>query len=380
MDLILTSILVFLPRIRDMTQDRFSGVKTSANARSRGQILINVREWAPAMGSRGFRFIDLFAGIGGMRLGLERAGGRCVYSSEINDYAVETYTANFGGKVAGDITEVDARDIPDHDVLAAGFPCQPFSLAGISKRRSLNLPSGTDSPQGRMFDEIVRILREKRPRALLLENVKHLKSYNKGRVLGGMLRKLNRLGYVTYTKVIDAQSVVPQHRERLFIVGFDRDVGFEFPEIKNTYIQLGDILETNPGRRYRLTPGTWRALKRHKRRSEERGTGFGYCIASPGGISRTLSRRYYKDGAEILIQRGRADIPRRLTPRECARLMGFREKFKIPVSDSQAYRQFGNSVVPPIVASIGREMVMHLGHKQVLAIRGGKVASRRASL
>ncbi|MDA8001167.1 MAG: DNA (cytosine-5-)-methyltransferase [Alphaproteobacteria bacterium] len=362
-----------------MTQDRFSGVKTSANARSGRQILINVRGWASAMGFRGFRFIDLFAGIGGMRLGLERAGGRCVYSSEINKHAVETYKANFVGEVAGDITEVDARDIPDHDVLAAGFPCQPFSLAGISKRKSLNLPSGTNSPQGRMFDEIVRILRRKKPSALLLENVKHLKSYDKGRVFREMERKLEDLGYNVHNDVIDARSVVPQHRERVFIVGFDRDVGFEFPEIRNTEMRLGDILERNTDSKYRLTPGTWRALKRHRRENERRGTGFGYHIASTGSVSRTLSRRYYKDGAEILIQRGGADIPRRLTPRECARLMGFPEKFKIPVSDSQAYRQFGNSVVPPIVAAIGREMARHIGARHVLAARRREGITRRQS-
>ncbi|MDA7954784.1 MAG: DNA (cytosine-5-)-methyltransferase [Nitrosopumilus sp.] len=328
------------------------------------------------MGSAKFRFIDLFAGIGGMRLGLERAGGRCVYSSEINDYAVETYMANFKGEVAGDITEVDARDIPNHDVLAAGFPCQPFSLAGISKRNSLKMPSGTDSPEGRMFDEIMRILREKRPRALLLENVKHLKSYDKGRIFRGMLRKLERAGYVTKSDVIDAQIVVPQHRERLFIVGFDSDVGFEFPKIRKRYRSLGDILDKRPGNKYRLTPGTWAALKKHRRDSELRGTGFGYCIANRNGISRTLSRRYYKDGGEILIQGRSSTIPRRLTPRECARLMGFPEKFKIPVSDTQAYRQFGNSVVPLIVEAIVCEMVGHLAHKPLISVRTGRRLSR----
>ncbi|MDA7990364.1 MAG: DNA (cytosine-5-)-methyltransferase [Gammaproteobacteria bacterium] len=332
------------------------------------------------MGSRRFRFIDLFAGIGGMRLGLERAGGTCVYSSEINRYAVETYVKNFGGAVAGDITEVDAWDIPDHDVLAAGFPCQPFSLAGIAKRNSLNKPSGMDSPQGRLFDEIIRILREKQPRAFILENVKNLKSYNKGSVFRGMLNRLGRLGYITHSDVIDAQVVVPQHRERLFIVGFDRDVGFEFPKIPERSIRLGDILERNPDTRYRLTPGTWRALKRHRRESERRGTGFGYHIASANGISRTLSRRYYKDGAEILIRRGSASIPRRLTPRECARLMGFPRKFKIPVSDTQAYRQFGNSVVPPIVAAVGREIAGHIDTRRVLTVSSrSRITRRRTS-
>lgn len=322
------------------------------------------------MAFKTFKFIDLFCGIGGMRLGLEKAGGTCVYSSEINTYAIETYKENFEDVSAGDITKIRESDIPDHDVLAAGFPCQPFSIAGVVKRNSMNAPSGMNGPQGRLFDDIIRILREKRPRAFLLENVKHLKSIDNGKIFKTMNRKLENIGYTVSSEVIDAQAVVPQHRERLFIVGFDRDVGFEFPQIKHTQPRMKDILERNPDDKYTLTPGVWTALKRHKNASRARGYGFGYGIADPDGISRTMSRRYYKDGAEILISRGPRRIPRRLTPRECARLMGFDDRFRIIVSDSQAYRQFGNSVVPLIVSKIAARMFTHLGtRRQVIPTR-----------
>ena len=295
-----------------------------------------------------------------MRIGLKQAGGICVYSSEINRYALETYAQNFSDMPDGDITKIRAQDIPDHDVLAAGFPCQPFSMAGVVKRNSLGMPSGFDAPQGSLFKYIVRILRIKKPKAFLLENVKSLRSFDDGRPFRKMRRMLENVGYVVQDDVIDARVVVPQHRERLFIVGFDHDVGFEFPKITDTYPRVADILEPKPDNSYVLTPGVWRALKRHKRASRERGMGFGYGIADPDGVARTLSRRYYKDGAEILIWRGARKIPRRLTPRECARIMGFPESFEIPVSDSQAYRQFGNAVVPAVVKAIGIEISKHL--------------------
>lgn len=308
---------------------------------------------------RQFKFVDLFCGIGGMRMGLEDAGGRCVYSCDINKYARQTYEANFSEEPHGDITKARAADIPDHDMLAAGFPCQPFSMAGISKRKSLGRPSGTDMEEGQMFDQITRVLRTKRPQAFLLENVKNLASYGGGEVFGSMVRKLEDAGYHVNYKIIDASLVVPQHRERLFVVGFDRDVGFEFPTIKDRNLRLKKILDPDPGDHYTLTDGTWRSLKRHRESSKKRGNGFGYMIADPDGISRTLSRRYYKDGAEILIRQKRGP-PRRLTPRECAKLMGFGKGFKIPVSDTQAYRQFGNAVVPPIVGAVAAAMALHL--------------------
>lgn len=315
-----------------------------------------------------FRFIDLFCGIGGMRLGLEKAGGKCVLSSEINKYAMETYEANFHEMPLGDIRRIRSRDIPDHDVLAAGFPCQPFSLAGVSKRNSLNMPSGLDMPEGSMFKEIVRILRAKKPQAFLLENVKHLKSFDEGRAFDRIIRGLEGAGYNIKHEVIDAQVVVPQHRERLFIVGFSHNAKFEFPKIRDKKPRLGKILDKDPGDRYVLTPGVWAALRRHKKKSMARGSGFGYNIADTSGISRTMSRRYYKDGAEILIRENGHRRPRRLTPRECARLMGFRDSFKIPVTDTQAYRQFGNSVVPAIVAHIGSRIADELLADQVIRV------------
>ena len=329
--------------------------------------------------SRKFAFADLFCGIGGMRLGLEQAGGRCVYSSEINKYAVETYMENFGDVPAGDITITDAKDVPDHDVLAAGFPCQPFSLAGISKRNSLNRPSGFSGQDGTLFNDIVRVLKAKRPQAFLLENVKNLKSIGSGRTFRRMVRDLEGCGYTVKHAVLDARAVVPQHRERLFIVGFGHDADFEFPDIRGRNPPLREILEPDYDPKYVLTDGVWAALRRHKAASMARGSGFGYGIADQDGASRTMSRRYYKDGAEILIARGRGRNPRRLTPRECARLMGFGDGFAIPVSDTQAYRQFGNSVVPGVVAQIGARMVECLYREQVIVARRRHLMNRQAN-
>lgn len=328
--------------------------------------------------SHKFTFIDLFCGIGGMRLGLERAGGKCVYSSEINKYAAETYMENFGDVPDGDITKINAKNIPNHDVLAAGFPCQPFSLAGVSKRNSMDMPSGFSGRDGTLFNDIVRVLKAKRPRAFLLENVKNLKSIYRGRTMRRIVKDLNGCGYVVKHGVLDARAVVPQHRERLFIVGY-LDGSFEFPQIRGDSPPLSEILERRYDSKYVLTTGVWIALKRHKAASMARGSGFGYGIAEPGGASRTMSRRYYKDGAEILISRGRGRNPRRLTPRECARLMGFDDSFVIPVSDTQAYRQFGNSVVPEVVAQIGARMAECLLLKQVVVPRR-RLTNKRANL
>lgn len=317
-----------------------------------------------------FKFIDLFAGIGGIRIALERAGGKCVFSSEWNKFAQKTYEANFGEMPEGDITKIDAADIPDHDVLAAGFPCQPFSIAGVSSRKSLNRPHGfEDEIQGTLFFDIVRIIKKKRPRAFLLENVKNLRGHDKGNTFKVIMKALQEsLGYDVYHKIIDARGLVPQHRERIYIVGFAEPTVFEFPEIKDKKPKLRDILDTGPEvEEYTLPDGTWKALQRHAEKHKKLGNGFSYSLANLDGIANTMSARYYKDGAEILIPQGKNKNPRMLTPRECSRLMGFPESFKIPVSENQAYRQFGNSVVVPVVETIAKSMIksMQLDRRRI---------------
>lgn len=306
-----------------------------------------------------FTFIDLFAGIGGMRLAFEAAGGECVFSSEWDKYSQQTYEANFGEKPEGDIRLIPARDIPDHDILLAGFPCQPFSIAGVSKKISLCMPHGfKDKMQGNLFFEIVRILKEKSPRAFLLENVKNLKSHDGGNTYK-VIRSALELGYHVWDTIIDAQNYVPQHRERIFIVGFKDPVNFEFPTILSIRPKLKDILEKNVDKKYTLSDHLWKYLQNYAAKHKAAGNGFGFGLAKMNGVTRTLSARYHKDGSEILIpQRGKN--PRRLTPRECARLMGFPENFKIEVSDTRAYRQFGNAVVVPVVKSIARKMAHYL--------------------
>ena len=308
----------------------------------------------------GFTFIDLFAGIGGMRIAYESAGGHCVYSNEWNKYSQQTYYANFGEQPDGDITKVDENRIPDHDVLVAGFPCQPFSIAGVSKKQSMGRATGfADKTQGTLFFDICRILKAKRPKAFMLENVKNLCSHDQGRTFKVITESLEELNYEVFYQVLDGQNFVPQHRERILIVGFDRGrygkgIKFDFnispadpkPVIKN-------ILDTDVDDRYTLSVKLWGYLQGYAAKHKAAGNGFGYGIADLDGVSRTLSARYHKDGSEILIaQEGKN--PRRLTPRECARLQGFPEDFKIPVSDTQAYRQFGNSVVVPLMANVAQ--------------------------
>ena len=304
-----------------------------------------------------FTFIDLFAGIGGLRKGFEPYG-KCVFSSELNEYSKKTYCENFPGSlVSGDITKINSKDIPDHDILLAGFPCQPFSLAGVSSREYLGQKHGfKDKTQGTLFFDICRILEKKQPRAFLLENVKNLQTHNKKKTFKVIINALEELGYHVKFDIIDAGKIVPQHRERIFIVGFKDPLDFEFPELKDKKPKLEDILETRVDKKYTLLDGTWNALQLHRKRHTEKGNGFGYKIANRKGVSSTLSARYYKDGAEILIDQGKKN-PRRLTPRECARLMGFPDSFKIPVSDTQSYRQFGNAVVVPVVKEIAKAMV-----------------------
>lgn len=308
-------------------------------------------------------FIDLFAGIGGMRLAYENVGGRCVYSNEWNKYSQQTYYANFGEQPAGDITQVDAKSIPDHDILVAGFPCQPFSIAGVSKKVSMGRKTGfEDKTQGTLFFDVCRILKEKRPKAFMLENVKNLKSHDKGRTFKTILESLDELRYKVFYAVLDGQKFVPQHRERIIIVGFDMerygdDMEFDFDiSPVNPKPVMRDILEKKVDAKYTLSDNLWTYLQNYAAKHKAAGNGFGYGIAPLDGVSRTISARYHKDGSEILIaQRGKN--PRRLTPRECARLQGFPENFVIPVSDTQAYRQFGNSVVVPLIESVAKLIV-----------------------
>lgn len=305
-----------------------------------------------------FTFIDLFAGIGGMRIAYEQSGGRCVYSSEWNKFSQKTYEANFGEIPDGDITKVNAEDIPGHDILVAGFPCQPFSIAGVSKKNSLGRATGfEDKTQGTLFFDVCRILKAKRPKAFMLENVKNLKSHDHGRTFQIILESLEELDYQVFYEILDGQNFVPQHRERIIIIGFDRkrygaDIPFEF---NITPVEpkpvLKDILEENVDSKYTLTDHLWEYLQNYAAKHKAAGNGFGYGMAPLDGVSRTLSARYYKDGSEVLIaQEGKN--PRRLTPRECARLQGFPDSFVIPVSDLQAYKQFGNSVVVPLMKNL----------------------------
>lgn len=309
-----------------------------------------------------FRFIDLFCGIGGFRIAFERCGCKCVFSSDWDKFSQKTYEANFGERPHGDIHSIAVADIPKFDILCAGFPCQPFSLAGVSKKLSLGRKHGfDDEKQGNLFFSIVAILDHHRPEAFVLENVKHLVRHDGGRTFDIICRTLKEaLGYTIYTRVLDARCFVPQHRERIFFVGFRDSHQFSFPELPKTRPTLSTILEENPGKKYTLTDHLWNYLQRYKEKHRALGNGFGFSLFSDSDVARTLSARYHKDGSEILISRGSGKNPRKLTPRECARLMGYPEDFKIPVSDTQAYRQFGNSVVVPLVEIVARAVAKTL--------------------
>jgi DNA (cytosine-5)-methyltransferase 1 len=309
------------------------------------------------------RFIDLFCGIGGIRLAFEASNGECVFSCDWDKYARYTYERNFHETPFGDVRHVAASDLPQYDVLTAGFPCQPFSISGVSKKNSLGKPHGfEDCTQGTLFFEVARILRDTRPAGFMLENVKNLLSHDKGRTIGVIYETLrDELGYNVHPPIVlDARKFVPQHRERVFIVGFRERRPFHKPDLGDQQPKLADILERNPDPKYTLTAHLWSYLQRYAEKHRAAGNGFGFGLASLDGVTRTLSARYYKDGSEILIPQGRGKRPRRLTPRECARLMGFPDSFEIPVSDTQAYKQFGNSVVVPLVAAMAGEVVKAL--------------------
>lgn len=325
-----------------------------------------------------FTFIDLFAGIGGIRMGFEAHGGRCVFTSEWNPWAQKTYLANFPDAahiIAGDITKVDENDVPDHDVMLAGFPCQPFSIAGVSKKNALGRKHGfADETQGTLFFDVARIIKAKRPKAFLLENVKNLVSHDKGNTFRVMMKVLRRdLGYHVEWRVVDGQCFVPQHRERILIAGFCESTDFSWDDLQlpRTGPKLESILHPQDGSeaveppytegskakvnaKYTLTAHLWKYLQDYAAKHRAAGNGFGFGLVDGDSVTRTLSARYYKDGSEILVSQGPRKRPRRLTPRECARLMGFPDTFKIPVSDTQAYKQFGNSVVMPVMKEVAR--------------------------
>ncbi len=315
------------------------------------------------------RFIDLFAGIGGFRLAMEKAGFDCVFSSEWDRFAAQTYEANFSDFPAGDITKIQSSEIPAYDILCAGFPCQPFSIAGVSKKNSLGRSHGfLDRTQGTLFFEIARILRDTKPSAFILENVKNLVSHEGGRTFATILNTLqNDLGYTLRYQIINADSLLPQNRARIYIVGFRSPRAaerFSFPVPGNSAPRLRDILEKKTPDRYILSDHLWKYLNDYREKHRLAGHGFGFGLADLNGKTRTLSARYYKDGSEILIPvRGRN--PRRLTPRECARLMGFPENFQIVVSDTQAYKQFGNSVAVPVVREIARSLFRALESEKI---------------
>lgn len=312
-----------------------------------------------------FTFIDLFAGIGGIRLAYQNLGGKCVFTSEWNNYAKKTYEANFGEVPFGDITQIKEATIPEHDILLGGFPCQPFSIAGVSKKNSLGRAHGfLDETQGTLFFDVARIIKNRKPKAFMLENVKNLVSHDKGHTFKVITETLKELGYSIHYKVLDGKHFVPQHRERIIIVGFKNSIfkgkeDFNFPLMGDKKFAIKDILESNPDPKYTLSDKLWNYLQEYSKKHKEKGNGFGFGLTDLKGISRTMSARYYKDGAEILIpQEGKN--PRRLTPRECARLQGFPDTFVIPVSDNQAYKQFGNSVVSPLMQAVGKNIVKEL--------------------
>lgn len=330
-----------------------------------------------------FDFIDLFAGIGGIRAGFEAIGGQCVFTSEWDNYSQKTYAENFPSThlLAGDITQIAATDIPNHDVLLAGFPCQPFSIAGVSKKNALGKAHGfACEAQGTLFFDVARIIKAKQPKAFLLENVKNLQSHDKGRTFDVIKRTLTEeLGYSIHVKVIDAAHYVPQHRERIYIVGFKEQTAFDWAalQLPEKTHSLAEILHRTDGTepylpwdaelfydhkakkplaKYTLTDNLWRYLQAYAEKHRLKGNGFGFGLVNENKIARTLSARYYKDGSEILIDQGESKNPRRLTPRECARLMGYPDSFRIPVSDTRAYHQFALSAVYPIVESTAKLM------------------------
>lgn len=313
-----------------------------------------------------FTFIDLFAGMGGFRLAMQAQGGKCVFSSEWNKYAQQTYLANFGEVPFGDITLESTKSyIPqEFDILCAGFPCQPFSIAGVSKKKSLGRETGfKDRTQGTLFFDVADIINRHRPKAFYLENVKNLASHDRGNTFRVICETLEELNYSIYYQVMDGQTYVPQHRERIMIVGFDRErfhgkEKFTFPEQHQSKRSIKEILDPNVDPKYTLSDKLWSYLQMYAEKHRAKGNGFGFGLVDLNGITRTLSARYYKDGSEILIPQGEGVNPRRLSPRECARLMGYPDEYRIDqVSDVQAYRQCGNSVIVPLITAVSEQII-----------------------
>jgi DNA (cytosine-5)-methyltransferase 1 len=389
----LAAKLKVTPRTISRWEKRETPCPPLAEAALRDVIRSTVRPTTGA-GAGAFTFIDLFAGIGGICTAFEQAGGRCVFTSELDDWAKKTYLANHeiaGSKFVGDIRNVRAEDIPDHDVLLAGFPCQPFSIAGVSKNNSLGRPHGFENlTQGTLFFDAARIIAAKRPCAFLLENVKNLLNHDKGRTFRVILDTLQtELGYTVDFKVVDGADFVPQHRERLLVAGFRRDIGFSFDKliVPSPRPALGTILHPENGSekpeapytegpravvnsKYILSDKLWAYLQAYADKHRKAGHGFGFGLVDSNSTTRTLSARYYKDGSEILLSRGKGLNPRRLTPRECARLMGFPDTFQIPVSDMQAYKQFGNCVVVPAIRAAAEAMAPYILALKTKAIEG----------
>lgn len=358
-----------MPKFGDRTLRRWENGETNPS-NIELQAILGFPENAPFLNptNPNFTMIDLFAGIGGIRLAFQKLGGAAVFSSEWDKFAQKTYKANFGEIPHGDITEISPHSIPDHDILLGGFPCQPFSQAGLKK--------GFEDTRGTLFFNIAQIIDIKKPKAFLLENVKQLKTHDKGNTLKTILKVLDDLDYDVFVDVLKANDFgVPQKRERIFIVGFHRDrnvlgeyikdtdgqdirINFNFPKPTHTSTRVGDILETNPDEKYTISDKLYAGHLRRKEEHKQKGNGFGFSLFNHDSpYTNTISARYYKDGSEILIDQGSNKNPRKLTPRECARLQGFPEEMIIPVSDSQAYKQFGNSVSVPVVEAIAKEMI-----------------------
>lgn len=314
-----------------------------------------------------FNFIDLFAGIGGFRLSLQSFGGNCVFSSEWDKSAQKTYLKNYGEMPFGDITSLTnssvpdhelARMIPDHDVIAAGFPCQPFSHAGVSARTAVGIEHGFKcETQGTLFFDVLRIAQVKKPKVLFLENVRNLERHDKGRTFDVIRRSIDELGYDFQYKIIDSSTMVPQRRVRCYMVCFRKDlnVNFQFPDFSGDPLPLKSILEDNVSEKYTISEKLWQGHINRTKRNLERGTGFTAHTANLDKPSNTIVARYGKDGKECLIpQLGKT--PRLLTPRECARLQGYPDNFWIPDVRTPAYKQFGNSVAVPVVKKIAKEI------------------------